>query len=461
MSTSTTYPFTTSGNYTASDSDLIEVTGGNGVLSLQTPDTVWFATYTTAVNANWVEGGSGTGTASGATITSNRLDLSGGGAKYVTYDPTSNVDQATQVGAVKFKVTPQYSGNPASSYYYFAASLSDSDNKGKMRLWHDASGVFGLEVLNSVSGSIIASAGMGTFNPSSGTTYEIELNWDFNTGATRLFVDGTQSGVTKTDTGTRGTINHFVIGAEYDNSGDNNNLIEDFVVFNTVQHTANYTAGYTLSEAPYSTSSPSLTTVSTISGRPLTFSSTEVTAGSDTVTYAFRYNSQDYYWDGSAWATSSGPNQANSAASLTETVMRQLDPGANGLAIKVYLNSNDGTTFPSIDTMTLTYDARDAAATEPPLVYFEGYIYTAAAPNPSQAVEIRATEGHGAEEVFISRDWTTIGTTDVNGYFNGYIFPSQTAQDYELRIGTNKYLVTIPNQASVTLSNLTLVRITT
>lgn len=456
----TTFPFTTAGNYTASDATKIEVTGGSGTLKLLNPDAVWFATYTTDINANWVEGGSGTGTGTGSpTITSNKLDLKGG-SKYVDYVPTSNVSNATQVGAIKMKYTPNYSNNPGANSYMFSASLASGDNKGKLRLWHDASGIFGLEVLDSASGTIISAAGMGTFTPTAGTTYEIELNWDFDTGATRLFVDGVQSGITQTGTGTRGTIGLFRIGAEFDGSSTCDAEFEDVIVYDTVQHTANYTAGYTLGETPYDTNSPSLLTNTTVLGRPLTFSATEVTAGSDTVTYAFRYNSQDYYWDGSAWATSSGSAQSNSDATLTETVMRQLNPGANQLAVKVYLNSDDGTTTPTIDTMTITYDARDTEATEPNLIYIEGYVYGAAAPRSGVAVEIRAAEGFFNQEVWISRNWSTIGTTDSNGYFNGYVFPSVATNDYEIRIGTDRYQTTISDSGAISFNALTLTRIT-
>jgi hypothetical protein len=78
----------------------------------------------------------------------------------------------------------------------------------------------------------------GKFYPVLGTEYDIELNWDLTTGATRLFIDGVQLGDTKTDIQTRDNV--VTISLAYTNNTANY-IIRDFGIFNTVQHTSNFT----------------------------------------------------------------------------------------------------------------------------------------------------------------------------------------------------------------------------
>lgn len=461
MATQTIYPFTTAGNYTASDSGLIEVTGGSGTLKSVRPDSAtWEATYDSSINASYVLAGTTTGTATGSpTITSNKLDCTGGGKKYVDYNTASNADTALQTGSIRFKFTPNYSGNSPSRYTFFALCDAASSLNNLVTLFHESGNLYSEFKTN--TGAAISTPTWGAWSATAGQEYEFLLTWDLTTGAQRLFIDGTQLGSTDTGTGTRDGDAHLLrVGTQFNAGTNMDGYFADFGVYDEPLQTSNYTSGYLMLETPYSTASPSLLTNTTILGRPLTFTSTEVTAGFDLVKYAFRYGGQDYYWDGSAWATSSGYAQSNVASELTEQVMRELNPVANTLQIKVYLYSADGTTTPTIDSMTITYDARDTEATEPTLVYIEGYIYGAAAPISGQAVEIRARDGFPTEEIFLVREWYTIGTTDANGYFNGYVFGSAGTNDFEIRINRNRYYTTIPNQGAVAFTDLTLERVT-
>lgn len=90
---------------------------------------------------------------------------------------------------------------------------------------------------------IVVNYTTGAWNPVSGTTYEIELNMDLITGATRLFIDGTQLGTTQT-----GTSADWLSAADYMSIGDVNSGVNvnqnftcyDMKVWNTIQHTADY-----------------------------------------------------------------------------------------------------------------------------------------------------------------------------------------------------------------------------
>jgi hypothetical protein len=112
--------------------------------------------------------------------------------------------------------------------------------KNKIQLMHTASGYLQYSVLNT-GGTNIFSVNLGFWATVSGTDYELEMNWDVSNGASRLFVDGRQFGSTLTNKGTRSSdIYQFNIGQT---AAQPDFKVRDVVMFKTMQHTANYTAG--------------------------------------------------------------------------------------------------------------------------------------------------------------------------------------------------------------------------
>ena len=174
MNVTKNYPFTDSSKY-AFDSSKISISGGNASLVLQNntgqtynqpftsstgfsfdssksefsggvvrqidqrpTNALSYATYTTDINLN--DGaGTLTGTATGgASVVSNKLDLSGGTIKYVDYDFTNNGNEMVQTGAIKFKYTPKTTGNPAANTTPFSISNADSDPTNRIEMFYSA-----------------------------------------------------------------------------------------------------------------------------------------------------------------------------------------------------------------------------------------------------------------------------------------------------------------------------------
>ena len=71
------------------------------------------------------------------------------------------------------------------------------------------------------------------------TWHHVELDFDITGGATRLFIDGTQVGGTKTNTGNRSVITNYLDIGHYSGSGKDF-YIDDVQVYNTVRHTTNF-----------------------------------------------------------------------------------------------------------------------------------------------------------------------------------------------------------------------------
>lgn len=335
------------------DTTKSEITGG----LLQQKDTrptdaTFGATYTSVIDGSW-GGGTLTGTGTGSpTITGNKLDLSGGTNKYVSYDANLNAD-SQQVGTIKFKLTPDYTGFPAATQTLFVITEADANNDNEIAVEQVTGGAINVRLRNE-TGSLLSYTNQGSFNAISGNTYEFELNWDLTTGATRLFIDGVQKGSTITTTGTRdANIGLLRIGAALSGTGSPDFLMEDLVVFSTVQHTANYTPGYTLNDTIY------LEDLITLPA--FTYSGTgdikQFTAFATTQTGSQKYNIDGQYHNGTSWVTSDDSlAQMNTVAEINTNIATLGAKDTLTLKTRWSVASN---TQESVNTLTLSYGIGD------------------------------------------------------------------------------------------------------
>lgn len=156
------------------------------------------------------------------------------------------------IGAFRIKIIPSYSGSPASNQYFLSIGDLSGLDKNTINIFHNTSGNLIAEVYDELGNKIVMIS--GAFSPTSGTTYEIELNLDmsngylFRSGASRLFLDGTQVGSTSTTILNKRQKRYRTRDFQYINLGtdrlhsvDANFSISEFIIFKAVQHTANYT----------------------------------------------------------------------------------------------------------------------------------------------------------------------------------------------------------------------------
>jgi len=224
-------------------------TVGQQIIGNTTPpgtpaNSTFYALYTTTINAT-NSGGTGTGTAvGGAAISGSVLNLVGGTLKYVTYSATGNAN-FTSVGSIQFKYTPNYTGSPASNRCLISIGQSGILNN-LIQILHTSSGLMSVSLYDSTTGLIYDST-LAAWSPTSGQTYELELNLDCTAAAvSRFFIDGVQLGSNissggKTRTNAANLL--YVGGSVYSNGGGaSDGKISDLVIKNVVNHTANYTA---------------------------------------------------------------------------------------------------------------------------------------------------------------------------------------------------------------------------
>jgi len=413
-----------------------------------------YATFTT--DENLIDGGGSlTGTLNGtATVTGSRLDITGAVSAYCDFVATGNAD-TQQAFAIKFKYTPNYSGSAVPEQDVVLVG-----NHGSLvnliRLRHSGAALV-LHMFDQ-TGASLSSTSIGAFSPTALQTYEFELNIDLTTGASRLFIDGVQLGSTVTTTGTRSSaITLWRFGDTYTGGEVSDCFIEDPVFFSTVQHTANYTAGYTLVENRYPLTYQSArfnTTVDT-DGMISLAETGEVIPTGDSLTYVVESNGVDRWYNAvdSEWQVSSGGLQSNTVADFNTNIAALALLSGAGVTITMYMKSNDGSTTPEIVSNDLVY-----SFFEHPIIcelcvlygymYFncvadEGTISVKTSPN----VQTKNANFYAVDELITARS---------SGYFE-FSVPRGAVIDFKMAINDTKKTdgtITVPTTASAALDVL-------
>jgi len=209
-------------------------------------DYTFVATYGASIDAE-KGGGLLIGTpVGGAAVLSGVLDLAHGDVRYVDYSATYNSDNV-QVGAVKFIVIPNYSGTPLHGNVFFCTTEAEGNYNNNIQITHEVTGNIEISIIDSAGTPIVA--GTYFWQPVLGRPYELELDYDLTTGIVRLFIDGRFVYENLSATGTRSSsIGILRVGCSWDSISTpaTNFSIAKLIIYNAVQHTANYTPGYCL-----------------------------------------------------------------------------------------------------------------------------------------------------------------------------------------------------------------------
>ena len=332
-------PYTTPANYTF-DNSVIEVDSGLAKLKkLTSDDETFYANYNTDINGNRGLGVLTGIPIGGASVGGGKLDLAHDDLRYVDYDAVGNAD-SQQTGCIRFKITPNYSGNPSSTQYFFAIhSVSDYN---LITFYHWLDGTTYLYIKSSVGVNIMF-AGMGVWNPTASQEYEFELNYDITNGITRIFIDGTQFGATQTGTGTRDIISgNLIIGTSFSMNKASNFQLDDFQVFSTVQHTANYIP-CSCPESTYCCTKPTIYKtlgdgVANIE-EFISFAETLGSGNQGSVRYQLSVDGINWlYWNGTVWDTASATDY-NTVAEC-EAHMLDFDATDDKIYTKAFLISD-------------------------------------------------------------------------------------------------------------------------
>ena len=330
-------------------------TDGCGMKGDATPplNCTCYALYDSDINLTYGLGVlTGTGTGS-PTVSGGNLDLRGGAIKAVSYSATLNAD-FTQTGTVRINIIPNYSGTPASDQYLFSISNGVTLNN-LIELYHNTAGNLFINIFDS-SGVAIISTSNGSWSPTAGALYEVELNMDITAGATRVFINGIQVSATYVQTGTRtSTADTFIIGNSRFLGATSDFQIPDIGVFNAVQHTANYTPK---NEYP-DPSTNVVVPIATPANQIFEAKFTRPTAENLYIQFNLKQTIPNYSFDTDAIKAYIVANQSygigESAYTSTLTCIAQdgVDTNGGGGAVLALEISNNGSTWlDSLDTST-------------------------------------------------------------------------------------------------------------
>jgi hypothetical protein len=419
MSVETNYTFTNPPNYTY-DVDEIDISGGQQeLLDRRPPNSTFYASYVSNINGNW-GGGVLTGTPfGGASVIAGRLYLAANDLRYVDYDANLNAD-SQQTGCIRINdLRTGYNGIPATTQNFVTITKASGDNDNAVWIKH-LSGTGNLNTqIRDATGGIIASITWGAWAPVAGTSYEIELNWDTTTGATRLFINGVQFGATNAAVGVRdANIALFRIGSDL-NAGDTSFFtLGGILVFDAVQHTTNYTPDWSnIYETIYSLTNP--TTIYNVPVRTdglVSITETSVKPGSDEIKYILRKDSIDYYHNGSAWTISNGTYaQANTAAEINTNAATFTTVPIN-IQIVDFKHSADGSTTPTLSNVKITYNFAGVEPTLTEAVIWGWYYDIAGVPLSAKTIQVQVTRWLFGTRTVIDDDYMTVPITS-EGYF--------------------------------------------
>jgi len=225
------------------DPALLEFSGSELRQVLQiTSESRWGANYNSTLNGNWGDSAlSPIATSGSPVITGGKLDLTTINSN-VTYDMVNSINPS--IGAIKFKYTPQQTGVPTNTQQMF---FMEGVTVGRNRLFlqlNSGTGQLSLEGTSSIGGGY--SDNLGVVGFTAFQEYEIEINWDYLTGEQRVFIDGVQFGATINRVVAKDNNLTSVASIRLGGAVNSNMLLDDLIIFDAVQHTSDYTAGYTV-----------------------------------------------------------------------------------------------------------------------------------------------------------------------------------------------------------------------
>jgi hypothetical protein len=290
------------------DSNAAEFVGGKYQQKNKRPtDGIFYSKFNIDINGNWGEDVL-TGTAfGGASIADNALDLNYDDQRYVEF-PGGNNGFGNQ-GTIEFEIKPNWSGRPVNRQMFFNNADGASTNHRITLVQYEATagGVPGrlrLDIYND-TGVLIAGGYLSEWSPVAGTWYNFSVNVDCIGGTHRLFIDGVLFD-SISGTGTRTSPSDIHVGA-IDHVA--NFSIRNFIVYNSVQHTSNYTPDWSnIYEFDYIEGYDILPEMEyTGAGTLISFDSLTYTlTGSAKIALQIGKSGVWSYWNGATWATGDG-----------------------------------------------------------------------------------------------------------------------------------------------------------
>ena len=345
------YPFTTSGNYTISDSDKVEVAGGVAKLKgIPTPaDLLFYGKFNNSLDAVYSKYGNITGNSTNASLTTSVKKFGAGGIEFegkpsrVTYVGGGEIAQIGTISCfVRF----------ADVYTETFVLMLGGGNVNTINFWYQEPNLK-LDVYDD-TGSIIFAL-VYSWSPNINTWYHLEADIDVLTGQSALFINGSEV-ASSGATGSRDAITTDLrLGRNLDSDPDSF-FMDDVRIYDTLKHTSNFTPPteeltFLSSDKPYI--QPSSAFISGDIEYWTLFTETLGSGNEGSIAYILSDDdgSTWKYWNGSAWVTGGSSTNSNTAAEVNANLSGF---PTESFLFRAYLVS-DGTQDVELDALDIQY----------------------------------------------------------------------------------------------------------
>ena len=328
-------------------------------------------TFTSSQNANWGNG-TLTGTLLGnSVISGGKLDCTVSGNNGCWWNDTGN-NGIAQTGTIRFKYTPDFSGAATVLNNLVALGQTSGTPYNRIVLMHRVGGTlrFYLDAFNgtSVHSNII----LATWLPTAGQEYEFEFNIDCTQGHYRLFIDGVKVGeiLTGICTHNASTGRKIVLGNDESFTYTQTGKFDNFELFSTVQHTSNYTPGYSIPETIYASNNVTLPEMEDTNPGTIQLFNAFTTTETGTPRYTLQIGrSGNYlYWNGSAWVTSNNTYAQANTAAVFNTNAPSL-PVSGEIYGQFKMLFDDSNTISSVSDLNANMTIQEYSTSNPSVLY--------------------------------------------------------------------------------------------
>ncbi len=266
-------------------------------------------------------------------------------------------------GTIRFKVRFPYSGNPTLNNYIFTTGdTTDNGGLGSLiTLRHTVSGDLNLITRNDVGGGTVNS-GIGSFVPVAGQEYEFELNCNGNTSVAELYIDGARHNWSISIAAqTSVSRDFFYLGNYYHVSSFPSEVsFRDLQIFNTIQHTADFTGEIPRVVNVYPFESRIVPTETVVAEGFLDLTHSATLEGTASIKYTLKIENTEYYLVGAILTVSNGTLAQSSTVAewvaQKDAVSTFIAAGARIVFIPILASDELGIWKPTLVSTTNRYD---------------------------------------------------------------------------------------------------------
>lgn len=177
--------------------------------------------------------------ANAGALSGSLYDMTSATAKYVAWNGQANAGESRAFSAL-MRLKANYTNSPTGDRALFGFGASRNGLGPFLEFWHSSGGNITVHGRNEANGGTFSVASFGSWQPTSGTYYDLVFTWDGTTtsNAAKFYVDGTLLGQITAAAALASSwkssyFNPILVGAVHD-VYVNNFYLDEFVIWNSV-----------------------------------------------------------------------------------------------------------------------------------------------------------------------------------------------------------------------------------